>query len=85
MGPRAAPPPKTRNQAGVEGWPGGQTEIDARQSVLLCNLLGPQMLLDGDGEVRASLNGGIVGDDHALHPERVHGVVPGPREGQPPS
>src|SRR4029453_16856228 len=44
----------------------GVDEVDARQAVLLCDLLGAQVLLDSEREVRASLDGRVVGDDDAL-------------------
>ena len=43
-------------------------EVDARQPVLECNLLRPQVLLDGEGVVRAALDRRVVGDDHARSP-----------------
>ena len=44
----------------------GRTEVDARQAVFTRDLLGPQVLLDGNGVVRAALDRGVVGDDHRL-------------------
>ena len=41
-------------------------KIDARQVILLSDLLRPQMLLYGQRIVSAALYRGIVGDDHAL-------------------
>jgi hypothetical protein len=41
-------------------------EVDARQPVLLGDLLGAQVLLDGQREVGAALDGRVVGDEHAL-------------------
>ncbi len=41
-------------------------EVDARQPVLLGDLLGAQVLLDRHREVGAALDRGVVGDDHAL-------------------
>ena len=38
------------------------------RSILLGDLLGAQVLLDGHGVVRAALDGGVVGDDDALLP-----------------
>lgn len=42
-------------------------EVDAWQAVLLGDGLGAEVLLHGDGVVGAALDGGVVGDDHALH------------------
>ena len=44
----------------------GVDQVDARQAVLQGDLLGAQVLLDGHRVVRAALDGGVVGDDHAL-------------------
>ena len=44
----------------------GVDEVDARQPVLLGDLLRAQVLLDGEREVRAALDGRVVGDDDAL-------------------
>ena len=41
-------------------------EVDARQVVLLRDLLGAQVLLHGQREVGAALHGRVVRDDHAL-------------------
>ena len=41
-------------------------EVEARQRVLLCNLLGTEVLLHGHREVRAAFHGRVVRDDHAL-------------------
>ena len=41
-------------------------EVDARQAVLRRDLLGAEVLLDREREVRAALHGRVVGDDHAL-------------------
>ena len=41
-------------------------EVEARQPVLLGDLLRAQVLLDRQREVRAALDGRVVGDDHAL-------------------
>ena len=41
-------------------------EVDARQPVLLGDLLRAQVLLDRKREVRAALDGRVVRDDHAL-------------------
>ena len=41
-------------------------EVDARQVVLLRHLLRAQVLLDREREVRAALDGRVVGDEHAL-------------------
>ena len=46
----------------------GVDEVDARQPVLLGDLLRAQVLLDREREVRAALDGRVVGDDHALLP-----------------
>ncbi len=43
-------------------------QVDAGQAVGLGDLLGAQMLLDGDGEVGAALDRGVVGDNQALAP-----------------
>ena len=40
-------------------------EVDARQVVLLRDLLGAEVLLHREREVRAALHGGVVRDDHA--------------------
>ncbi len=63
----------------------GVHQVDARQAVLLGDLLGAQVLLDRDRVVGAALHRGVVGDDHALAPghpadagddaRRGHGVV----------
>ena len=51
-------------------------EVDARQVVLLGDLLRAQVLLDGQREVRAALHRGVVRDDHAAaaldHPDPRH-------------
>ena len=44
----------------------GVDEVQARQPVLRGDLLGPQVLLHGQREVRPALHGRIVRDDHAL-------------------
>ena len=44
----------------------GVDEVDARQAVLLGDLLSAQVLLDRQREVRAALDGRVVGDEHAL-------------------
>ena len=44
----------------------GIDQVDAREVVLLGNLLGAQVLLDGEREVRPALDGRIVRDDHAF-------------------
>ena len=44
----------------------GVDEVDARQVVLLGDLLRAQVLLDGQREVRAALHGRVVRDDDAL-------------------
>jgi hypothetical protein len=41
-------------------------EVDAREAVLLGDLLRAQVLLDREREVGSALDGGVVGDDHAL-------------------
>ncbi len=46
----------------------GVDQIDARQPVLPRDLLGTQVLLDGDRVVGAALDRGVVGDDHAFAP-----------------
>ena len=59
----------------------GIDEVDARQPVLEGDLLRPQVLLDGNGEIRAALHGGVVGDHHhlaAAHPSDA-GDEPRPR------
>ena len=56
--------------------PAGVDEVDARQLVLLGDLLGAQVLLHGEREVRAALDGGVVRDDDAAaaldHPDPGH-------------
>ncbi len=44
----------------------GVDEVDAREPVLLGDLLRAQVLLHGEREVRAALDGRVVRDDHAL-------------------
>jgi hypothetical protein len=44
----------------------GIHQVDARQAVLLGDLLGAQVLLHRHRVVGAALHGGVVGDDHAL-------------------
>ena len=44
----------------------GVDEVDAREAVLLGDLLGAQVLLDRERVVGAALHGGVVGDDDAL-------------------
>ena len=46
--------------------PAGVDEVDARQVVLQRDLLGAQVLGNGDRMVGAALDGGIVRDDDAL-------------------
>ena len=46
----------------------GVDEVDARQPVLQCDLLGAQVLLDRHRVVRAAFDGRVVGDDHAFAP-----------------
>ena len=41
-------------------------EVDARQAVVERDLLRPEVLLHGDGEVGAALHRGVVRDDHHL-------------------
>ncbi len=43
-------------------------EVEAGQAVLARDLLCPQVLLHGEGVVRAALDGRVVRDDHALPP-----------------
>ena len=50
--------------------PAGIHQVEARQTVLTCDLLSPQMLLDRHREVGAALHGRIVADDH--HVPAVH-------------
>ena len=51
--------PRQERTAGIH-------EVNAWQVVLLRNFLRPQVFLDGQRIVRATFDGGIVGDDHAL-------------------
>ena len=44
----------------------GIDEVDAGQVVFARNLLCTQVFLHGDRVVGAALDGGVVGDDHAL-------------------
>ena len=44
----------------------GIDQVDAREAVLERDLLRAQVLLDRQREVRAALDGRVVGDDHAL-------------------
>ena len=44
----------------------GVDQVDAGETVLLGDLLGAQVLLDGQGEVGAALDRRVVRDDHAL-------------------
>jgi hypothetical protein len=46
------------------------TEVDARQVVLQGNLLGTEMLLDGDRIVRASLDGRVICNNHTFNTEK---------------
>ena len=46
----------------------GVDEVDAGETVLRRHLLGAQVLLHGEREVRAALDGRVVRDDHALAP-----------------
>jgi hypothetical protein len=50
--------------------PAGIDEVDAREPVLECDLLRAEMLLDGEGVVRAALDGRVVADHH--HVSAVH-------------
>ena len=43
-------------------------QVDARQAVLRRDLLRAQVLLDRERKIGAALDGGVVGDDHALAP-----------------
>ena len=45
----------------------GVDEVDHAETVLLGDLLGPNMFLDGNGDERAALDGGVVGDEHPGH------------------
>ena len=49
----------------------GIDQIDARQMVVARDLLRAQVLLHGDGIVGAALDGGVVGDDHAVAPAHL--------------
>ena len=51
-----------------EEGPAGVDQIDARQAVLLRDLLRAQMLFDRNRIVGAALDRGVVGDDHAFAP-----------------
>src|SRR5690606_24210319 len=42
-------------------------QVNAGQAILLCNLLRPQVFLDGKRVVGAAFDGGVVADDHAFH------------------
>src|SRR5712691_1384172 len=57
-----------RKDLGLQGQegPAGVDEVDAGQPVLPRNLLGPQVLLHGEGKVGPALHAGIVGDHHHL-------------------
>ena len=64
--------------------PSGIDQVDARQPVLLSDLLSAEMLFHGDWEIGAALNRRIVRDDHALpaldgtyagHNSRARGVA----------
>src|SRR5215207_5455959 len=48
--------------------PAGVHQVDAREVVLLGDLLGAEMLLDRNRVVGSALDGGVVGDDHDLPP-----------------
>ena len=54
-------------------------QVDAGEPVLLGDLLGPQVLLHRERVVGAALDGGVVGDDHALQrpaPARSPAIIP---------
>ena len=60
--------PKWSRSGKTSSWSGqeraaGVDEVDARQAVLLGDLLRAQVLLDGQRVVRAALDGRVVGDD----------------------
>ncbi len=57
-------------------------QVDAGQAVLGRDLLRAQVLLDGDGEVGAALDRGVVGDDHALAPAHAADAGDQPRAGR---
>ena len=57
-------PGRPRPASGQEG-AAGVDQVDARQPVLQGDLLGAQVLLHRHRVVRAALDGGVVGDDHA--------------------
>jgi len=46
----------------------GIHQIDARQVVLARDVLGAQVLLHRHGIIRSALDGGVVGNDHAIAP-----------------
>ncbi len=51
--------------------PAGVHQIDARQPVLLGDLLGPEVLLHGQREIGPALHRGVVGHDHHLAPRHA--------------
>ncbi len=48
--------------------PAALHQIHTGQMIVPRDLLGAQMLLDGEGIVRAALDGRIIGDNHTLRP-----------------
>ena len=62
--PKCSRSGKTSACSGQEG-PARVDEVDAREVVLLGDLLGAQVLLHGEREVRAALDRGVVRDDDA--------------------
>jgi hypothetical protein len=58
----------------------GIHQVDAGQTVFAGDLLGAQVLLDGEREIGAALHGRVVGDDHALPPG--HAADPGDDPGR---
>ena len=42
-------------------------QVNARQVVLLGNLLGPQMLFHGHGVISAALDSGVIANNHTIH------------------
>ena len=63
----------------------GVDEVDARQPVLQRHLLRAQVLLDRHRVVGAALDGGVVGDDHALAPGHPADAGDHPGAGASPS
>ena len=49
----------------------GIDQIDARQAIVARDLLRPQVLLHRDGIIGATLDCGVVGDDHAIAPAHL--------------